>query len=57
MDINELIKQLGFENEEEFHRLVSEVDISTTAKLSAFKYWQHQDGSKTGLLALPKQKD
>ena len=45
-------KEKGFENEEEFSKLVANVDITTPEKLVAFKFWQLRDGSKGGLLEL-----
>jgi len=48
-------KSLGFEDAAELHRLVAAADLSTPAKLAAFKVWQDQDGTKAGLLALGEE--
>src|ERR1044071_7653107 len=50
--MEELVKSLGFESEEEFHHLVSSADLSSPEKIAAFKRWQTEDGSKEGLLKL-----
>jgi hypothetical protein len=50
--VDELLKQLGFEGAAEFNRLIADVDLSTAAKITAFKRWQDEDGSKAGLEAL-----
>lgn len=42
----------GFENEVDLHRHVVRVDLSTPQKIAAFKTWQHDDGSKDGILKL-----
>lgn len=52
MDLEDAIKEFGFESEKEFHRLVASVDLSTPAKRTTFKDWQFNDGSKEGLLRL-----
>jgi hypothetical protein len=54
--IDDVMKELGFENYEEFIRLVFEADISTSEKLVAFKKWQLEDGTKEGLLKLEVEK-
>lgn len=48
----EILRNLGFENTEEFSRLVASVDMSTTSKLWDFQQWQQHDGSKVGLMKL-----
>ncbi len=50
--MEELVKAMGFESLQEFNKLVASVDLSTPEKLKAFKEWQDNDGSKTGLLKL-----
>lgn len=50
--LEETVLRLGFEDVQEFHRLVASADISTHEKFRAFKKWQDLDGSKRGLLAL-----
>ncbi len=51
--MDEIVKQLGFENEAELHGMVANVDISTQDRLDAFQKWQEEDGTKAGLAALP----
>lgn len=46
-------KEHGFECEMEFHELVSSRDIDSSKKLRAFRKWQDEDGSKSGLTCLP----
>ena len=50
MSLEEIVIELGFESEKEFHQLVSTTDISTPEKYNAFKSWQYNDGTKEGLL-------
>ncbi len=50
--MDELVKSLGFADAREFHRLVASADITSPEKLTAFKAWQENDGTKAGLLAL-----
>jgi hypothetical protein len=57
MDLEGVVKDLGFESESEFHRMVSSVDLSTPVKRTAFKDWQHNDGTKKGLMKLVTGKD
>ena len=52
INMEELIKKMGFESVGEFHRLVATTDISSPEKLEAFKRWQEGDGTKDGLLKL-----
>ena len=52
MSMEFFVKAAGFNNEEEFHSLVANVDLSSTEKLVAFQEWQIKDGSKEGLLKL-----
>lgn len=47
-----IAESLGFADQAEFHRLVAGADVSTPARLAAFKAWQADDGTKSGLLAL-----
>jgi len=49
---DELVQEKGFENLKEFHKLVSNLDLSDASKLQAFRKWQLTDGTKKGLLAL-----
>ncbi len=57
MRLSDVVKQNGFANEEEFHRMVEQVDISSPSKLARFKEWQITDGTKKGLLKLPRKKE
>ena len=50
--MEEIVKMNGFESLEEFNKLVSDVDLSSPDKVSKFKKWQNNDGSKDGLLNL-----
>lgn len=50
--LEEVAKEGGFESLYEFYNLCSSADMSTPAKIAAFKHWQFQDGTKTGLLEL-----
>jgi len=50
--MEELIKELGFESLEEWSLLISNVDLSDGKKLMAFEIWRHEDGTKEGLLKL-----
>lgn len=45
--------EYGFESDDEFHRMVANVDISSGEKFAAFKAWQRNDGTKEGLQKLP----
>lgn len=53
--LNEVVKELGFEDEKEFHKLVASTDTSTQEKYNKFKDWQYNDGSKEGLLNLRRE--
>jgi hypothetical protein len=48
------LKELGFESSAEFHKMVASVDLSSLAKIQDFKRWQNDDGTKAGLLKLPR---
>jgi hypothetical protein len=52
LTVDEIFKQLGFESEAEFHRMVAGADLSSVERIAAFKHWQDEDGSKAGLEAL-----
>ena len=47
---------MGFKDEKEFHKLIANVDISTTEKNIKFKHWQFHDGTKKGVLKLKRRK-
>lgn len=55
MTLDEIARFNGFENEQEFHRLVAAVDISTPEKLARFTRWQEEDGTKEGLVRLEQE--
>lgn len=50
--MEELVKSLGFDSLDEFNQMICEIDLSTPEKLSNFKLWQENDGTKEGLLLL-----
>ena len=50
--LNNIAREFGFEDAKEFNRLVASLDLSTGERLQAFKEWQHNDGTKAGLLKL-----
>ena len=50
--LDALARDNGFDNYNELQGMVNSVDISTPAKLNAFKKWQYEDGSRKGLLAI-----
>ena len=50
--MEEIVKQFGFVDLEEFNRLVASVDLSTEEKIREFKEWQNEDFTKEGLLKL-----
>ena len=54
MEFKKIVRELGFENEKEFHKLVANIDISTSEKNTIFKDWQYNDGTKEGLLKLSR---
>ena len=45
----QMVLDFGFKDIQEFHQMVSKVDISTPDKLDTFKDWQFNDGTKKGL--------
>jgi len=44
------IREMGFESEEEFHKLVGGVDLSDPDRLRRFEHWKYSDGTKEGLI-------
>lgn len=46
----------GFESEMEFIKLVAAVDLTVPGMRERFKDWQHNDGTKAGLLRLEAKK-
>ena len=47
-----IVKSLGFESLEEYHRLVAHVELDTPQKIKQFDDWKNNDGSKKGILKL-----
>ena len=45
-------QEYGFESAGEFFALVAKVDMSTPAKVAAFKAWQENDGTRAELQKL-----
>jgi len=59
MTLDELAKMMGFTGEEELHKMVAAVDMSTPVQIRRFQVWKEFDGSKGGLeklLPQPKTK-
>lgn len=54
-EIDQIAKDYGFESKKEFIDLTASADLSTAEAIAAFKHWQYNDGTKTGLLKLIKQ--
>ena len=50
--MEKIVKQLGFKNLEEYHKLVANVDLYTPKKLKAFDNWKNNDGTKEAILKL-----
>ena len=51
MDMEKLVKELGFENEQEFHSMIAKVNFNKLG-LATFREWQYEDGTKDGLQKL-----
>jgi hypothetical protein len=51
--MEELVRLNGFTDVKEFNKLIANVDLSSLLKRETFKHWQHEDGTKEGLLKLP----
>jgi hypothetical protein len=49
-DLNNIVQKLGFENESEFHKLISSVLFTSQVDVIRFKIWQTSDRTKEGLL-------
>jgi hypothetical protein len=49
---DETAQSFGFADIAEFNRMIAAVDLSTPEKRAAFKSWQDEDGTKTGLVKL-----
>ena len=50
--LNEIVQEMGFKDEKEFHKLIARIDISTPEKNTKFRHWQFHNGTKGGLLKL-----
>lgn len=48
--MEELVKQMGFESVEEFHKLNANADLSDPKKMQMYLDWKENDGTKEGLL-------
>jgi len=55
--IEKWVKELGFKNLKEWHKLIADIDITTPEKAQLFLNWRNDDGTKTGLLKLIKEID
>lgn len=53
--MNAMFADLGFADAKEWHRMVSEADLSTPGLLQAFNEWKERDGTKSGLTALGRK--
>lgn len=51
-ELSEIVKENGFESEQEFHKLISNVPLTNNYNIQVFKSWQELDGSKQGLLLM-----
>jgi hypothetical protein len=47
--LGEIYKSLGFEDEEEYNRLIGKVEMQTPEQIAAYKKWKEEDGTKEGL--------
>lgn len=48
--MEELVKQMGFESIEDFHKLNATPDLSDPKKMQMYLDWKENDGTKKGLL-------
>ena len=51
-ELASVAERLGFKDVAELHRMVADVDLSTSDKLEKFRNWKLDDGTKEGLLEL-----
>ena len=51
-ELKELVKEMGFESEKEFHKMVANVDLSDPNKMKKFLEWKENDGTKQGLIKI-----
>lgn len=56
MDLEVIVKELGFESTQEFNKMVAAVDLSNPARQDAFVAWKENDGTKAGLRKLAVKK-
>lgn len=52
MELAEVVIELGFKDEREFHRMVASYDISSEERMEKFRSWQLNDGTRNGLQTL-----
>ena len=48
----EVLDLLGFENDQQFYKMVADVDISISDRMAKFLRWKDEDGSMSGLKLL-----
>lgn len=48
------VQKKGFHDINDLIRMTVLLDLSTLENLAAFKKWQHEDGTKDGMLLLPR---
>lgn len=57
LKLEAFLKDQGFSSFAEMDNLISLVDVSTPENIAELKRWQHDDGSKAGLLKLINNKE
>lgn len=50
--LDSLVREQGFDGEDEFHRLVAGAPVDTPARRNRFLHWRNEDGTKAGLVEL-----
>lgn len=50
--MEEIVKEMGFESEKEFHKMVASVELTNPIKMKLFLDWKENDGTKEGLLKI-----
>lgn len=50
-----VVREKGFDDLDEFNRLVASADITTPERFAAFTEWKLKDGTKAGLMKLPSR--
>jgi hypothetical protein len=48
--MEDFVKEMGFESEQEMNKLVASVDLTDSNKMQKFMNWKEADGTKEGLL-------